>query len=1027
MWDYRLTFAQPWYLLLLLLLPVLWAYSFRRLAALGPVRRWVAVLLRTLVIGLFVAAMAGIQSVRLSDKLTVFYLVDQSLSIPGAHREEMIDYVNRSISDQRKGRDRAGVIVFGRNAAMEIPPFDDAVQIPGRFESPFDPEHTDLAGAMKLAQGSFPEDAARRVVVLCDGNQTLGNALEQARELGAAGIGIDVRPIRYSARAEVVVERLAIPSDIRRGQAFDLKAVVTNTAPQGSPPVAGRLEFSRIAGDRREVLNPQPEQQRVLLEPGKTVKTIVQRIDAADFYTYEVRFIPDDPDDDAMPQNNRATAFTHVRGKGQVLLIEDFKNPGQFDQLVEQLKQQNLEVAVLGSNELFTRQAELLIYDTVVLANVPRATDENVSFTDDQIRMLVNNTREMGSGLVMLGGDNGFGAGGWAGSEIEEAMPVDFRIKSAKVVPRGALVMLMHACEIAQGNKIQKDVAHEALRILGDQDFCGVLHWTGGDQWLWSGGLLPVGPNRRQMMGRINRMTPGDMPAFDRSMNMAMLGFQNVPQAAIKHMIIISDGDPSFANPRGSVSRLTSQPLGVTISTVAVGAHGPAGSNLLSNIAKWGGGKYYVVNNPKALPRIYQREVRRVARPLVYENPAGFRPVRDFPHQMLSGIEELPPLTGFVLTTKKENPLVDVSLVSPEPAGKAPAENRTLLASWTFGLGKAVAFTSDAGSRWTKAWPGRPQFGKLFGQVIRWSMRPSGDSGKFTVSTEVDGEQVRVVVTALDQKEEFINFLSMTGSAIGPDLESIAFDIKQTAPGRYVGTLPAKDAGSYFLVVDPGAQDVGEDGTVRRLPPLLSGINVPYSDEFRARASNDELLKQLSAVVPEGGKAGRVIEGQPPRVEDPRDPRLAVNVFRHEGLEKARSSQDAWYYALLLASCLFFGDVFTRRVQVNFRWVRPLWDRALSLITRRERAVEVEVMDRLRSRKQAVSQQMDRIKAEARFEAPPEAPRGAAGLEEPDVVPPPQPKPTAPTIEEEKKEESYTERLLKAKKKAWKEKDKEEQ
>jgi len=1021
MFDYRLTFAHPWYLLLLALLPVMWWYSFRRLAVLGPVRRWAALLLRTLVVLLFVAAIAGLQTVRISDKLTVIYVVDQSLSIPDAHREEMIGYVNASIERHREGRDRAGVIVFGRDAAIEIPPFDDQVQVPGRFESEFNPEHTNLAAAMKLAQGSFPEDAAKRIVVVSDGNQTLGDAVEQADELRAAGIGVDVLPVRYSARAEVVLERLVLPSDIRRGEPFDLKAVVTNTAPEGTPPVRGRLVFARLVGDRREVLNPRPEQQEVVLEPGKTVKMISQEIDTPQFYTYEVRFIPDRPGDDAMPQNNRATAFTHVRGKGQVLLVEDYEHPGEFAQLVEQLKKQNLEVTVLASNELFTRQAELLVYDTVVLANVPRATDENVSFTDDQIKMLVSNTREMGAGLVMLGGPNSFGAGGWSGTELEKAMPVDFRIKSAKVVPRGALVMIMHACEIPQGNKIQKDVAHEALRILGEQDYCGVIQWVGNDRWLWGGGLLPVGPNRQQMLARVDRMTPSDMPAFDPSMQMAFAGFQKVPQASVKHMIIISDGDPSFAREAALVNQLASPPLNVTISTVAVGSHGPADSALLARIARRGGGKYYAVNNPKALPRIYQKEVRRVARPLVYENQAGFRALEGFPHEILSGVDTLPPLTGYVLTTKKENPLVEVSLLGSEPAGRAPRENRTLLASWTFGLGKAVAFTSDAGARWTKRWPGQPDFGKLFGQMIRWSMRPTGESGKCTVATEVDGERVRVVVTALDKNEEFINFLNMRGHAQGPDLEPVPIEIKQTAPGRYVGTFSAKDAGSYYLAVDPGAEDVGEDGVVRKLPPLLAGINVPYSDEFRARASNDELLKQLAAVVPEGGKAGELIEGHAPSGEDQEDPRLKVNPFRHEGLRKARSSQDAWYYAVLLASCVFFADVFIRRVQINFNWAFALWARAVAIVTRREQAVEVEILDRLRSRKEAVGQQIDRLRAEARFEVPPEPPRGAAGLEEPELAPPPEKKPAEPKIEAEAEEESYTQRLLKAKKKAWKE------
>ena len=107
------------------------------------------------------------------------------------------------------------------------------------------------------------------------------------------------------------------------------------------------------------------------------------------------------------------------------------------------------------SNRLFTSLPELQRYDTVILADVPRASGEDAdnvsSFSDEQIEMLVRNTEELGCGLIMIGGPNSFGAGGWANTELEKAMPVDFQIKSAKVVPVGALVLNMHAGEIPQG------------------------------------------------------------------------------------------------------------------------------------------------------------------------------------------------------------------------------------------------------------------------------------------------------------------------------------------------------------------------------------------------------------------------------------------------------------------------------------------------------------------------------------------------------------------------------------------------
>ena len=501
-------------------MPALWWASYRRLAALGPWRRWIVLTLRGLVVALVVFALAEAQIVRTSDRLTVVYLLDQSLSIPADRRQAMIDYVNADIRQHRRGTDRAGVVVFGRDAAIEIPPFDDNVQLAQTIESVIDPEYTNLAAAMKLAQALFPEDAAKRIVLVSDGNQNLGNAVEQAQALAGAGVGIDVLPIRYQARAEVAVERVALPPDVRRGEPFDIRVVMSNTAQataKDSGEVPGRLVLSRTAGGRTDVLGDQP----VVLPPGKKVFSIRQKIEAANFYTYEARFIPDRPEDDAMPQNNRATAFTHVQGKGQVLLIEDYEHPGEFAVLVDRLRRQGLEVEVQPSNQLFTTLVDLQPYDTVLLANVPRE-----QFSDGQIAMLARNTQQMGAGLVMLGGPNSFGAGGWTNTEVEKAMPVDFQIKSAKVVPRGALAMIMHASEIAEGNYWQKVIAREAIKALGPQDYCGIIHWTGSSQWLWGRGLLPVGGNRDQMMARLDRMTPGDMPDFDPTMLLACSGFK---------------------------------------------------------------------------------------------------------------------------------------------------------------------------------------------------------------------------------------------------------------------------------------------------------------------------------------------------------------------------------------------------------------------------------------------------------------------------------------------------------------------
>ena len=1026
MFGFEFNFDRPWYLLLLLLLPVLWYFSFRSLANLGTWRRLVAIGLRTLVIVLFVFALAEAQLLRISKKIAVIYLLDQSESIPLAKREAMLDYVAFETAKHRDANrgDYAGVIVFGRDANIEIPPFDADVTIRSIESLPgFRGDATNLAAAMKLAQATFPEDSARRIVVVSDGNENLGEGRVIASMLADAGVGIDVVPVQLSATAEVAVEKVTLPSDIRRGQMFETRVVVncfskpTPDNPQGL--VKGKLKLSRLIGRQEQLL----DESEVVLEPGKNVFRFPHDIDEPAVYTYKADFVADNPAHDLMVQNNEATAFTHVRGRGRILLIEDWEHKGDFDTLVNRLRAQNLEVTVMSSDQLFTSLAELQGYDSVILGNVPRSSGENANevtnFSDEQISMLVRNTEQMGCGLVMIGGPASFGAGGWTNTELEKAMPVDFQIKNAKVQAVGALVLMMHASEMAQGNHWQKVVARKAIQALGPLDYCGLIHWDfGGDSWLWAknqGGLVRVGAQQRNMLAALSRMTPGDMPQFDPAMRMALAGFGRV-NASVKHMIIISDGDPSKPA-AGTIQGYINNKIQVT--TVAVGAHGTVGHQTLQQIARATGGKYYVVNNPRALPKIYQREARRVTRPLIHEPAGGVSCQVVYDHEILKNIDprSLPPLRGFVLTTLKQNPLVEQAIISPDPTPKG--ENSTLLASWTYGLGRTVVFTSDAGARWADGWTSWENYDKFFKQMIEWSMRPPAEDGKFTVATDIKDGKVRVVITALDKDDEFLNFIQMAGAAVGPDLDPFDIKISQVASGRYVGEFDAEKAGSYFVTVTPGPGKA----------PLIAGVSVPYSDEFRQQDTNVEFLTTLVNLTPEGGEKGKLIQGS--LAQEEIDRLLEVDTFR-TNLAPAFSSQDVWPWLLVIAATVFFADIFVRRVTIGFEWLAPIWAWCGEKVFRRQRvAAPDQRLERLRSRKAAISSQIDTRRAATRFE-PQADPEVESQRELDDVLDavssagPPRSAPALPTTSIQpgaaEDDDTYTSRLLKAKQKAWKDK-----
>ncbi len=932
--GFEIGFDRPWFLLLLIIIPVMCAFSYNSLAGLGRGRCILALAFRSLVVSLVVFAIADAKWQRSTDRLTVLYLLDQSESISVAKRKLMLDFAYESVKQHRRDqkKDKAGVIIFGGNAKIESAPHDGEIPSIGKIESNIGLESgaTNLASALKLAKASFPEDTARRVVIISDGNQNNGDAIEVAQKMADDGIGIDVVPVELIPGAEVSVEKVVIPMDVRKGQKFDTRVVINNEAPNGDT-VSGKLRLTRKTAQNEELV----DEQEITLEPGKTIVGFTSQLDRSAVYTTEAVFIPNQGQNDAISQNNSASAFTQVRGKGKVLLIEDAFHQGEFLHLVERLQLNAIEVDVINSSNLFTTPAELLQYDSVILANLPRASsDDNSngeiqSFSDAQIQMLVDNCEHMGCGIVMLGGDRSFGAGGWSNTPLEEAMPVDFQIKNDKVSAVGALALMMHASEMANGNYWQVKIGEEAVKVLGPMDYCGVIDWRdfgGTPRWLWK---MPTGVdrifgNRNKMLALINKMSPGDMPDFNAPMKVMLNGLTKV-NASMKHVIIISDGDPT-----PPTAALLNQFIAakIKITTVAVGTHGPAGSSPLQKIANQTGGKYYVVKNPKALPKIYQREARRVAKPVIKESQSGMRVVGvsgTSNHEIIRGIDvsQLPPFLGYVMTTRKQSNLVEQLAISSDPANDG-GENSTLLASWRYGNGRTIAFTSDAGKKWTAQWFNTEVYDKFFAQMVRHSMRPITEDANFSVSSELKDGVARIVVTALDENEELINFLNLTGtgiknSEISSETETVNLEFNQVGPGRYVAEHPVEGTGNLLYTIFPG------DGYER----LNAGINIPYSTEFSDRQANIPRLETLSQMKPRGGKPGVTLDTLPePQSEwfnsgelnkqgrSALSESITTNTFRPT-LSAAIGIQDIWPWLLVICGTAFFSDVFVRRVSAS--------------------------------------------------------------------------------------------------------------
>lgn len=895
-WVPYLYFEQPGYLALLVVLPLVVLMSLRSLAALGPIRRTLAIVFRCAVIACMVLALAGAETVRESDALGVIFAIDRSNSVPRAEQERAFSFMQECGREIDRLRDVGGIVAFDGVAAVEQLPLEAGAPTAGakptvirvdQLSGAIDPDETNIAGALRKAMALFQADISRRIVLLSDGNENLGQTLEEVEYVAAAGVRVDVLPIHFERGNEVIFERLDAPATANEDETIALQMVL-----RSEQTVRGQILLYQ--NDRLLDLDPQGAGSgyAVTLEPGPNRLTVPIPLRAGGIQRFQARFEPESSAVDAIASNNEGRAFTVVSGQGKILILTQGASATSEDDaasaaiLKRALEMEGMRVEVRGAAAEPIDQLSLLDYSLVILSNVPAS-----AFTDAQREALAVYVRDLGGGLVMVGGDNAFGAGGWLDTPVEDVMPVQFDVKSKRQIPKGALALVMHACEIPQGNYWAERVAVAAVKTLSSRDLVGILsyQWQDATQKYWDVPLQQVG-DKTKIINRIKNLAHGDLPDLDPLMSAAATELAKRDDAAVKHMIVISDFDPN--PPRNSTIKVMKDNK-ITCSTIAIGF----GSHFIDTnkaqwIAKETGGKYYSTKDYRELPQIFIKESQIVRRSLLQE--------LTFTPQLISsgastvrGLSagEVPQLDGYVLTTKK--PLALTPMIVKTKDGDDP-----ILAQWQVGLGKSVAFTSGMWTRWGDQWASWPQFSKLWGQIARWASRQPS-SADFNITKSVSGGRGRVRVEALNADAAALNFLNIAGQLVRPDLTGEPLQLTQVGPGVYEADFDARAAGNYILNLRYSTREGA--GAALDSGSLQTGLSVAYSPEYRDLGVNEALLTELANRT--GGRVLTFADAQ--------------EVFSHAGLAAAQSRTSIWEDLTKLMLLLFLLDVAIRRVAIN--------------------------------------------------------------------------------------------------------------
>ena len=829
-------------------------------------RRVLAFVLRVLVVTAVILALAGLQWKKPQDGMNIYFLMDRSQSVPSAEQQA----AHRLLSEvEKQANDRAGLMVFGTDAGIETSLSATSLET-NIIQTVVGSDRTDIAGAIRLGTAAFPEAGQKRLVLFSDGNENIGDAVQAVMAARPLDVSVDVVPLSTQGGADVAVQRLAVPGSIKKGQPFDAKIFALSDREQ--PATVRLFRNDQLLGE-----------QSVRLAKGKNLFSFPQSLGQAGFYSYEVQI---EAGGDRVPQNNRASGFANVRGDPRVLIVSS--EPEQDEPLANALRAANLEVALGDISSLPGSLAGLQSFDTIFLSNI-NAGD----LGRDAMLLIESAVRDFGMGLVCIGGDQSFAAGGYRNTPLERALPVSMELDSKKVLPPGALVLLMHGMEFNNGNQVARQCAIGTLDAMGPNDELGIVLWDGNDRWLFPEPHLRKVADKQELGRQIMGMNQGDLPSFQ---NLMTMGFEGLKKstASIKHMIVFSDGDPGGPSDQLMESMRAEK---ITVSTVLIAGH--AGPETMIEIADKGGGRFYNITNPAQLPQIFLKETAVILKTAIYEEP--FVPQQRSGSEVLSGFGpgSYPQLLGYVATSEKARAETPLLTTQGDP----------LLAHWQYGLGRAVAFTSDAKAKWGSNWIGWGDYQTFWSQIANWSLRRV-ETGNLDADVAIEQGRGIISVEAIDTDGNFRNFLDLQAVVVNPKGERELVPLTQTAAGRYEAEFETRETGSYLVHL----REL-EQGELRASQVI--GANLDHSPEFAESRPNLARLERLAEI---GG--GKLLSR-----DFDRD-----NPFDHDRKETFQPV-DLWEWMLKFAVLLFPIDVGVRRIQIDREeWARWMAGMARVLI-----------------------------------------------------------------------------------------------
>ena len=516
------------------------------------------------------------------------------------------------------------------------------------------------------------------------------------------------------------------------------------------------------------------------------------------------------------------TTFITGQSRERVLLLSAQAIDQRF--LKQALSEQAYQLdARLASQNSPVDLPDLHNYSVVILNNIPL----NHLHPSAPLR-LQQFVKEEGGGLIMIGGGQSFGLGGYRGSPVADILPVNPlppQTEQKRLNTAIALVLdKSGSMRVDDRMEFTREAAKEVVRNLKDDDYVSVIAFDAAPFVVLR--LAPVRDVRNIAANRIDRIIASGrtilLPAMDEARRALVRA-----QTARKHMIILTDGklpgEAAYFIEMVKQARLQ----GISVSTVLVG--GEVDDGLLKAMADYGGGAFYHTLNPRSLPRIFLRDVQIAAGELTVQEQTEYQVRTGSGRLQSTSLQSFPMLRGFVKTELK--PAANLELIV-----QGATESDPLLASWQYGKGRALAFTSDANCRWSSAWINWGRFHQFWLELIS-SLRPEDSSITDQIQFDLRTHYAQGAINF-----DMAVYADIGGSALvamlqQPDEEKVQINFNRRSKDRYHATLSTTLPGRYELL--PSVSD-------KQLAPVAFYLSGDHFGENKWQGFNLPLLSWIA-------------------------------------------------------------------------------------------------------------------------------------------------------------------------------------